>query len=124
MKPSQAMNAVRTLDDVARLDQRRIVLIGLYRAVEAPVKGATPKPRPRDHALIELADGGRVYLEPLDSPAAKRAADEIGRFDGRNVSVRGIIHKIMPTRGQGLLAPCLSEAARLLESDGAEAAGK
>lgn len=124
MKPSQDMNIVGTLGDVARLDQQRIVLTGVYRAVERPVKGATSNPRPRDHALIELADGGGVYLEPLDSPAAKRAADEIKRFDGKRVSVGGTIHKLMPTRGQGLLAPCLSEVTRLVESDGSEAAGK
>lgn len=121
MKPSQDMEVVRTLGDVARLDQRRVVLAGVYRAVERPVKGAMLNPRPRDHALIELADAGGVYLEPLDSPAAKRAPDEIKRFDGKRVSVSGIIHKIMPARGQGLLAPCLSEATRLVENDGTEA---
>jgi hypothetical protein len=67
--------------------------------------------------VVVLDDGLAVWLEPLESAASQRPPDELVRFDGRTVRVRGIAHEIMPASGQSLLAPCLSRVHGLEEDE-------
>ena len=95
--------------DFKALDGRPVIAFGVYRAVALPVKGEQRRERPRDRAVLQLDDGTEVYLEALDARRSRRAPSEARRFDGKRVSVRGIAHALMPSRGQGLVAPCLSD---------------
>jgi len=106
--PSPGLEIARTKTDVARLDGRRAVAVGYYRAIPRPVKGATSETGPTDRAVLELDDGARVYLEPLDSLQSVRPADERESFDGRRVRVQGVLHARMPSQGQSLIAPCIT----------------
>jgi hypothetical protein len=72
---------------------------------------------PKDQALLKLEDGTRVYLEALDSPKSQRQSKELQRFDGKRVRVRGVVHAIMPSRGQGLLEPCISDVAQIVKDE-------
>jgi hypothetical protein len=106
--PSPGLDIARTKADIARLDGKRAVCVGRYLAIPRPVKGMTNETGSKDRAVLELDDGARVYLEPLDSPRSVRPADERDSFDGRRVRVRGVLHVRMPSEGQSLIAPCIT----------------
>ncbi len=111
----QARNFVRTKEDVNRLDGQSVVAIGRYEAIAKPMKGKVKKELPKDHAVLRLSDGTRVYLEALDSRRSRRPQAELDQFNGRQVYVAGIAHQQMPARGAGLIAPCLSEISEIRE---------
>lgn len=94
--------------DAARLTGTEVTVHGRYDAIVLPIRGADEEGRPPDRAVIVLDDGTDVYLEPLDSEASVRSADERAQFAGRAVRARGTIHKVMPSAGEGLVAPCLA----------------
>ena len=96
-------------DDIARLDGQHVLARGIYRARPMPVQGGTPAGRPADRAALELAGGVDVWLEPLDLPQSRRTDDELRRCADRRVQVTGTLHALMPARGQGLMAPCLTD---------------
>lgn len=110
---AQEPNLVRNMEDMARLDGQSVVAIGQYEAITKPMKGKPKKELPKDHALLRLGDGTRVYLEALDSNRAQRRQAELDQFNGQQVYVAGIAHKQMPARGAGLIAPCLSEISEI-----------
>src|SRR6266568_2419352 len=111
------MNIVRTEQELIRMNGQQAVVAGRYCAVERPIKGIVRKPRPKDHALLQLEDGVHVYLEPFESPASQRPATEVRQFDGKLVSVTGIVYKFMPARGESPLAPCVAEITQIREGD-------
>lgn len=96
-------------------------MVGLYRAIERPVKGVGAPAGPRDRAVLELSDGTRVYLEPLDSLESSRLSSELERFDQTSVRVRGVLHARMPSKGQSLIAPCIAEIEDVTEEPGGAA---
>jgi hypothetical protein len=100
---------------VGQHDGEEVIVEGRYRAIARPRKGPEDPTAPRELAVIALSDGLWVYIEPLDSPRAARPRLERERFDGVLVRVTGVLHEIMPSRGQGLLAPCLSDVTRIAE---------
>ena len=106
---SQGLDMARTGPDVARLNGKRAIAVGRYRAIERPVKGVGTGSGSKDRAVLELDDATRVYLEPLDSEQSLRSSDERQRFDGQRVRVRGVLHFRMPSQGQSLIAPCIAE---------------
>jgi hypothetical protein len=99
---------VRSAGDIARHDRSPVIVEGRYEAIARPRKGGAPPGAPHELAVVVLEDGTRIYLEPLDSEHAVRPRDERHRFDGQAVQVTGVMHAIMPSRGQSLIAPCLS----------------
>ena len=109
---------VRTLVDLDRLDGRVVVAVGVYRAIAQPIKGRARREAKKDRAVLRLDDGLDVYLEPLDAPASRRVASELRRFDGQRVRAQGRAHKLMPSRGEGLIAPCLADVTRIERDDG------
>jgi hypothetical protein len=109
MSASEQRGAVRSEADLVRCDGTRVDAVGRYEAVPRPVRGKDPSALPRDRAAIVLADGVKVYLEPLDEPRSVRGADEIARWSGVRVRVRGTARKVMPARGQSPLAPCICD---------------
>jgi hypothetical protein len=117
------MELVHTQQDVVRLNGQHAEVAGRYRALEQPIRGTVKKPRPKDHAVLELDDGAVVYLEPFDSPAARRPVDEPARFDGKRVRVTGIVYKVMPARGESPMAPCVAEITQIRQEDPSEAKG-
>jgi hypothetical protein len=104
---------VRAFADLERLDGRPVEAVGRYEAIVAPRKGEPASTEPRDHAVIVLGDGTRLYLDALGSPAARRSKDELDACDGVEVRVAGTARRQMPAEGATLLAPCL-EAARVI----------
>jgi hypothetical protein len=111
------VDIARTKEDVVRLDGKRAVVVGRYDAVERPMRGVLRAPRPKDHAQVTLGDGAHVYVEPFDSPASHRPADELRRFDGKTVMVTGTVFKIMPSSGQSPIAPCVADVTEIRETD-------
>ena len=99
---------VRSRGDIARLDRQHVVAHGIYRVRPLPVKGDDGSARPHDRALLELADGAEVWLEPLDTPQSQRPASELQHYADRPVQVTGTLHAVMPARGQSLLASCIA----------------
>ncbi|MFH2010479.1 MAG: hypothetical protein ABI333_28020 [bacterium] len=99
---------VRTPADIARYDSRPVLVFGRYRAVVMPSKGGTRPGDPKEYALIELADKTIVYLERYNTPSARRSSAERRRYDGRQVRVRGSVHRICPSAGQAPTASCLT----------------
>lgn len=99
---------VRTRDELVAASGGSVVAHGRYEARPRPVRGTRPPERPIDRAVVVLADGVAVWLEPLDEPESVRAASERERFDGAAISVCGTAHERMPALGESPLAPCLS----------------
>ncbi len=114
---AQEPDVVRTREDLTRLDGQAVTAIGVYEAIAQPMKGKVKKELPKDHALLRLDDGTRVYLESLDSRKSRRREAELNRFDGRRVYIYGTAHKQMPARGASLIAPCLSDISEIREAE-------
>jgi hypothetical protein len=117
MTTSGSMETIRTKEDIIRLNGQRAVVIGRYCAVERPMRGIVRQTRPRDHALLQMQDGERVYLEPFESPSSRRPSNELSQFDGKRVRVTGIAYKFMPASGESPLAPCVAEITDVREDD-------
>jgi hypothetical protein len=124
MKVIGNMEIIQTHKDIVRLNGQQAEVVGRYHAVERPIKGITRKPRPKDHALLELEDGTKVYLEPFESPDSQRPPKELSQFDGKRVRVTGIAYKFMPARAESPLAPCVAEITQIAEGDLAEGTDK
>jgi len=108
-------STVRRRSDLAEHDGKRVVVLGRYRSLAAPRKGPPEPNAPRDHAVIVLADGTEVFLEPLHSSKAERPPEERRQLEGKNVRVSGTAHKIMPSRGASLISPCIGEVVSIVE---------
>ena len=103
--------------DVAKHDGKDAVVIGIYEAVEMPSKvpSLPENPRPKDYARIILEDGAIVYLEPYDTPEARRSDAERHQFNLKRVRVTGRLHRHMPSHGESLISPCLSKIVEIVE---------
>jgi hypothetical protein len=99
---------VRTREELVAASGSPVVLHGRYQARPRPIRGTLPPSGPADRAVIVLDDGLAVWLEPLDEAASVRPAAERERFDGAAAQARGVVHEVMPARGESPLAPCLS----------------
>jgi hypothetical protein len=108
-----AAATVASREALERQDGRRVAAAGRYSAIAQPRKGPPDPDSPRDHATLTLADGTIVYLEALYGPRARRGAEELARFDGCAVVVTGIAHRLMPSQGPTLIAPCLTDIERV-----------
>lgn len=111
------MAVLRTMQDLIRHNGERADVVGRYRSVERPIPGIVTKPRPANHAVIDLEDGTKVFLEPFDSGKGLRTEAERARFEGKLVRVRGIAHRIMPSHGQSPAAPCMAEITDISGAD-------
>jgi hypothetical protein len=103
--------------DVAEHDGEHATVAGIYEAVEMPSKvpSSPANPRPKDYARIILVDGAVVYLEAYNTPEARRPAAERKQFNLKRVRAAGILHWRMPTHGESLISPCLSEIVEIVE---------
>jgi hypothetical protein len=108
---------VKTKEDLIRYDGQTVVAVGNYEAIPQPMKGQVKKQLPKDHAVLRLDDGTKVYLEALDSRKSRRREAELEQFNGRRVYVHGTAHEQMPARGQSLIAPCLSDISEIRAAD-------
>ncbi len=108
---------VRSAIELRQLDQQRVVAIGIYRAIARPIKGIQKREAPRDHAVVRLDDDTDVFLESFDARASHRTKSEVKRFDGKRVRVYGIAHALMPSRGESLIAPCLTDIVDIREHE-------
>jgi hypothetical protein len=111
-------NAVRNLDDIQKHDNKDVALFGLYLAMPTPTKGAHADTPLKHDAMVVLSDGTEVLLEPLDSPLAKRSDEERERFNGKNVRVTGVIHRIMHSEGESLSVSCIDNISSIQENEG------
>ena len=89
----------------------------MYRAIPMPKKGLVAAEARKEYAFLELEDGTRLYLEAYGVEQALRPVDELRRFDGQRAMIVGIVHRIMPSPGAGLVAPCLSQVESVVAAD-------
>ncbi|MFC5743380.1 hypothetical protein [Dyella tabacisoli] len=115
--PSGQLPCVATTVDMASHDGQKVEATGIYWAIPAPRKGPAVAGERKTHAVLELDDGKRVYLEAFGVEQAIRSEDELRRFDGHRVTIVGVAHMIMPSPREGLVAPCLSEVESIVEAD-------
>ena len=110
---------VRNRRDVAEHDGEDAAVIGIYEAIEMPskVSSSPQNPRPKDYARIILEDGVVVYLEPYNTPEARRSEAERQQFNLKRVRITGRLHQYMPSRGESLSSPCLSEIVDIVEDE-------
>jgi hypothetical protein len=117
---------VRNARDVAEHDGEDVTVTGLYQKIEMPSKvpSSPANPRPEDYAHIMLDDYSVVYLEPYNTPEARRPAAERAQFDSRRVRVSGKLYRRMPAQEESLDAPCVSEIIEIVadELQGVDAA--
>ncbi len=108
---------VKNRRDVAEHDGKDAEVIGIYEAVEMPSKvpSLPEDPRPKDYARIILEDGGIVYVEPYNTSEARRPEAERLQFNLKRVRITGRLHQYMPSSGESLSSPCLSEIVEIVE---------
>jgi len=99
---------VYSAEEVARAAGREVVAHGRYEAAQRPRRGTAPNPFPADRAVLRLADGARLWLEPLEAPESVRPAEERERLEGRDVRARGVAYRVMPASGESIIDPCLA----------------
>ena len=112
----EPLPSVTTTADIAAHDGRRVEATGIYHAIPMPKKGVVVADERKSHAVLELNDGRRTYLEAFGVEQAIRPEDELRRFDGHRVTIVGVAHVIMPSPRAGLVAPCLSEVESVIEA--------
>jgi hypothetical protein len=100
---------IRSIREFEEFDGRYVTVVGKYRSISKPRKGLSSEDAPKDHATLILDDGANIFIEPIDSPKSIRSTEERNHFEARKVYVRGIAHKIMPSSGQSLINPCISD---------------
>lgn len=110
---SEQSNLVWDRADIERLNKQPVNVCGLYQAVAMPTKAAIKDGSATDYAVVLLRDGTYVYLGSYNSPEAVRSSAERAEFDGREVQVTGIIHRKMPTTGQGPIAPSVNDIKKI-----------
>ena len=109
------MNEVTTREDIESFDGQRVKLTGIYRQYELR-KGPSPEGQKkyfRGHVYLELEDGEGVILLPVWDRTCIRNRKEIKRFQGKKVSLIGVIHAEAPNHPgpmpvQNLMVPCLT----------------
>jgi hypothetical protein len=101
--------SVKRKEDLAVHNGEIVIVFGLYCSIVAPRKGWPSPKAPKDRAVIILKDGTRVFLESIDSPKSIRPPEEREHFNGKMVKGLGTIYRIMPSRGESLIAPCLCD---------------
>lgn len=92
-------------------DGERIDVVGVYTVVDAsPARKQDLSARV---VRLTLEDEPGPFLEPYWSERALRTSEEIARFDGRLVHVRGTFHSVQPSpsdpRAASMGGPCLEE---------------
>jgi len=108
---------VRNIADISAHDGQLVTVHGEYRVIPMPQKGESDSDSPLEYGVIMLADGTGVFLETYNTPEAVRLPEERRRFEGKEVRVTGTAHRIMPSRGASLLAPCISSVIRIVEDN-------
>lgn len=96
--------------EVVELDGQEVLIQGVYEQMDVRLRAAGP-PVHEGHASLVLEDTTTLLLEPVWHADAKRSADEIARFEGKAVIVRGVVHRVAP-QGAGthknLVMPCIT----------------
>lgn len=111
---------VRVERDLLRLDGTLAEVRGEYQPVPRPMRRVSATKGAPTFAVVMLEDGTHVYLEPNDAPSAEPCAPgERAQFAGKHVIVHGVVHRYMPSKGQSLLAPCVS-GVDVIELDASE----
>jgi hypothetical protein len=100
---------IRNIREFEEFDGRYVTVVGKYHSIPKPRKGISSEDVPKDHATLILDDGANIFIEPIDSPKSIRTTEERNQFEARKVYIRGIAHKIMPSSGQSLINPCISD---------------
>jgi hypothetical protein len=116
---SRASRPCRTIAECLRHDGERIDVVGVYTVVDvSPVRKQDLEAR-----VVRLTLEGEPgpFLEPYWSARAARSPEEISRFQGRSVRVRGTFHGVQPAppdaRASTFGGSCL-ENVESLESSG------
>jgi len=98
---------VKTEADVAAHAGNTVYVEGVYEQEDVRMMRANPRTLFLGHAVVLLADGCRVFLYAPASEEARRAKEEIRRFEHKKVRVLGSILPTIPQEGAVQNAPCL-----------------
>ena len=93
----------------ARSNGKQVRVIGKYTQIDARQR-KEPPPVYQGIVAITLADRAVVFLHPMWHPDARRPAEEITRFDNKQVVVVGKMVPLAPNspRGEAMLyGPCM-----------------
>ncbi|MBZ0237399.1 MAG: hypothetical protein K8M05_34090 [Deltaproteobacteria bacterium] len=98
---------VRTAAD---RDARSGTMVEVFGTYEEAASGKAPDAPKDGHAAVRLDDGSLVHLQPPWHPDAVRPADELARYAGKPVVVKGILFKQCPPPPDGRAyarVPCM-----------------
>jgi len=104
--------------DISAHDGKAVVVWGEYRAIPMPIKGGEAPGTKLSHGLLLLEDGTEVFLETYNTPQSIRSPDERRHLNHKQVAVHGIVHRLMPVRGQGLMEPSINNIQAIVELPG------
>ncbi|MFM2478178.1 hypothetical protein [Celerinatantimonas sp. MCCC 1A17872] len=105
----QYLPRVLSQKDIAPHNGLKVTVIGTYRQIDIRYKQQS-KTEYSGYVGIALSDGQIVMLEPSWSAAALRSNEEVLLFNGKLVSVIGILHAEAPPPEEpsaALVTPCL-----------------
>lgn len=92
-RPASPGNEVRHAGDLEAKNASMVDVFGTYEHVSVAKRPDQP---PDGHAAVRLDDGTRIHLSPPWDPEAKRPPDEIAKYDGQSVVVKGLLMKECP----------------------------
>jgi hypothetical protein len=107
--------AVRSAADRDAKNGTMVEVFGTYQQVAAD---KAPDAKPRGHAAVRLADDSLVYLHPPWHPEAIRTAEEIAKYDGKSVVVKGLLFAECPPPPDGRAyakVPCLASGLVIID---------
>jgi len=95
-KPKEVLPKVESIKDATDLNNKRVVVEGVYTPVDIRLK-KTSSPVYTGQIALKLPENTLVFLYPPTSPEAKRPKAEIKEMNGQQVRIVGMIFKNMPT---------------------------
>jgi hypothetical protein len=117
MNVSETTPIIRSYTDCMINDGKIAIVIGKYTIIPEPTKGIAQVNTHKKYAVIVLNDGTHVFLEPMNSPQSIRSETEYEEFKGKCVLVFGTINRIMPSLGESLINPCISQVVSIQECE-------
>lgn len=95
-KPKEVLPKVESIKDATDLNNKRVVVEGIYTQVDIRLKKPNP-PVYTGQIALKLQENTLVFLYPPTSPEAKRPKAEIKEMKDQQVRIVGMIFKNMPT---------------------------
>jgi hypothetical protein len=106
---------IQNSSELFSYDGQQVAVEGRYRSVSLPIRGKTTVNSPKNLAVILLDDDSEVFLESNDQPQSIRSLVERSKLEGVTVVVVGTYHRVMPSVGESIIAPCLADIVAIVQ---------